>query len=32
MNFPADDYHYATAITLDKFGFRLPVAGSDATY
>jgi hypothetical protein len=30
MNFPADDYHYAAAITLDKFGFRLPVPGSDA--
>jgi hypothetical protein len=32
MNFPADDYHYATDITLDQFGFRLPVAGSDTTY
>src|SRR5215475_1457468 len=32
MNFLADDYHYATAITLDQFGFRLPVAGSDTTY
>ena len=32
MNFPADDYHYAAAITLDKFGFRLPVAGSDTAY
>jgi len=32
MNFPADDYRYATAITFDQFGFRLPVAGSDATY
>src|SRR5262249_48678971 len=32
MNFPADDSHYATAITLDKLGFRFPVAGSDAAY
>ena len=32
MNFPADDYHYATAVTLDQFGFLLPVAGSDTAY
>src|SRR5262245_15494666 len=31
-NFPADDNHYAPAITLDQFGFRLPVACSDAAY
>src|SRR5262245_40960495 len=31
-NFPADDNHYATAIPLDQFGFRLPVAGSDAAH
>src|SRR5262245_40294933 len=32
LNFPADDYRYATAVTLDQFGFRLPVAGSDTAY
>jgi hypothetical protein len=31
-NFPADDGHYATAITLDQFGFCLPIAGSDTAH